>query len=1226
MPNGAEYTYQYDVIGKITAITAPEGMSKKFVYDEKGNLAKEVDQSNREISYTYDKMHRLLDTINPNGGKLSYTYDTNGNVSNVVTPMGYKKSFEYDALDRITKELDPVGKVTEYNYDVLGKIEKMTVNGGRVTTYSYDNVGNLTSSTNPLNQTTAMKYDAMNRMTQQIDAAGKAMSYEYDFNGQLTTLTDKKGATTKYSYDKQGNLTSKIDALNRKTSYAYDLLNRVVGVTDANNVETRYAYDTVGNMTSRVDGAGRTTNYTFDLANRMTSITNPLQEVQKMKYDLNGNLSEFTNPDGTKIQYDYDKLDGLVSKKSSEDATGQALYGYDKDGRKISMSDVAGTTKYEYDEIGRITSAALSTGGKIGYTYDSYGNLTKLSYPDGTSVTYQYDELDRLIGIVDRTNQKTSYTYDLSGNLTEVVRPNETSSTMQYDEMGNIIKLENKNKGVVSSFEYTYDMSGTIIKEIATQGKQKITREFTYDNLGQIINIDETNGKLTTSYTYTYDQVGNRIKEQEKRGNNVVKDIANVFNGADRLVKSENTANWETKRTTYEYDKNGNMIKKNMPYDSYMTYKYDNENRLTAIRDKQNLLFAALYDGNGDRIFSVTPKYNTGGWHDDGNNGGWQVNSSTKNYGTTAQTSEKVDISSKYKVNYNQKLVDETMLIPNGVNQWGKEQYELTGYINNINTQNTQVLMEYGFDGKIGNSYDYGLNRNSIISKNKKNYYAYDGRGSVSELLNSQGNVSMGYSYGAFGKTTTTTNLYVDNPYQYNAEYVDSIPGVPGMQYLRARYYSPYEGRFFSQDTVFGDMLNPLSQNLYAYCQNNPIMFQDPSGRYQVPASIQMAGPAAVASYLAGMKKNDPCVQAQATVNRKKQEAELANKNANNPLYSSTSSSSSSSDSNYPNNPLYQSTSSSSSNSWSSGIDYGQAEAQRQAEEARRQAEIEKKKREANFKTCTDLINFIYTGMNAISDFGFGRTSSLINNLIVSPFIDIGWGTVNLFSGKDLSYGVDSAKDSVRQWFAGFSQGDTNAYYYGSILGNSESAVANFALLFSGVGGAIRGVSKGIKVSSYADDVLRGGSLVLSGEIAGALSGSLEFAGGVAFGSNTLSNFEKDINIIKESNTSKGDIETTSQFENRISRLSPEERVAAVKEKARQVAQDNGLIKDSKLSRINDRNIYRNPNTGDYYSVDTQHGRFEYLDKRGRHKGEMNFDFNVTKPADITGGHNITVK
>ena len=43
--------------------------------------------------------------------------------------------------------------------------------------------------------------------------------------------------------------------------------------------------------------------------------------------------------------------------------------------------------------------------------------------------------------------------------------------------------------------------------------------------------------------------------------------------------------------------------------------------------------------------------------------------------------------------------------------------------------------------------------------------------------------------------------------------------------YLRARYYNPKIGRFLQEDVYRGDGLN-----LYAYCQNNPFMYYDPSG------------------------------------------------------------------------------------------------------------------------------------------------------------------------------------------------------------------------------------------------------------------------------------------------------------------------------------------------------------------------------------------------------------
>ncbi|WMJ23155.1 hypothetical protein RBG61_00420 [Paludicola sp. MB14-C6] len=64
--------------------------------------------------------------------------------------------------------------------------------------------------------------------------------------------------------------------------------------------------------------------------------------------------------------------------------------------------------------------------------------------------------------------------------------------------------------------------------------------------------------------------------------------------------------------------------------------------------------------------------------------------------------------------------------------------------------------------------------------------------------------------------------------------------------------------------------------NSYDYGLNRNSIIST-SGRYQVPASIQMAGPAAVAAYLAGMKKNDAGNQATAAVAQKKKEAEMEN-------------------------------------------------------------------------------------------------------------------------------------------------------------------------------------------------------------------------------------------------------------------------------------------------------------------------------------------------------------
>jgi RHS repeat-associated core domain len=49
--------------------------------------------------------------------------------------------------------------------------------------------------------------------------------------------------------------------------------------------------------------------------------------------------------------------------------------------------------------------------------------------------------------------------------------------------------------------------------------------------------------------------------------------------------------------------------------------------------------------------------------------------------------------------------------------------------------------------------------------------------------------------------------------------------GISGQYYLRARFYNPRIGKFLQEDVYRGDGLN-----LYAYCQNNPVMYYDPSG------------------------------------------------------------------------------------------------------------------------------------------------------------------------------------------------------------------------------------------------------------------------------------------------------------------------------------------------------------------------------------------------------------
>ncbi|MFR2038486.1 MAG: RHS repeat-associated core domain-containing protein [Anaerobutyricum sp.] len=94
-------------------------------------------------------------------------------------------------------------------------------------------------------------------------------------------------------------------------------------------------------------------------------------------------------------------------------------------------------------------------------------------------------------------------------------------------------------------------------------------------------------------------------------------------------------------------------------------------------------------------------------------------------------------------------------------------------------------------------------------------------------MTNTEGILETAYSYDAFGNVSVSGNTETKNPYTYNAEYTDASTGN---QYLRARYYDPEEGTFLTQDSYLGSLLEPLSQNLYTYAENNPVNYSDPSG------------------------------------------------------------------------------------------------------------------------------------------------------------------------------------------------------------------------------------------------------------------------------------------------------------------------------------------------------------------------------------------------------------
>ena len=557
-------------------------------------------------------MHRLTETENPLGETTTYTYDRQGNLTGTVTPMGHKTTYTYDQLDRIQKVTDPSGKVTELTYDALGNVTAQTENKNRRTTYTYDAEDNQTSQTNALGETTTYTYDPMNRLVQEKSAGGTKTRYTYNKNSALAAITDGNGQTTTFAYDRNGSLALLTDAAGRQTAYSYDQNGRLTEASTGNGAETAavtYTYDAAGNRTSQKDGNGNTTWWEYDLLGNVTKETDPLGQAETYEYDKEARLSKVTRPDGSTITYSYNHLDQLLKTAYSEETEGEVLYGYDRDGRRVSMSDLTGTSTYTYDEQNRVTGVQSGDGSILKYKYDEYGNLSQLTYPDGSKVRYTYDALDRLTTVTDREGKETVYTYDKDGNLTNVKRPNGTKAALTYDGAGQVLSVKNDgpNGKTISRYAYTYDPGGNILSEQITQDGKTTTWEYTYNSRGELAEAKATGAREET-VSYAYDKAGSQVqivRSKKQAGETLRTVIQNNYNRGGQLVERKDEFEGTTE---YAYDENGSLIRELGPDETILTYEYDTENRLRAVKENGRLLQAALYDGDDNRVFVANRK------------------------------------------------------------------------------------------------------------------------------------------------------------------------------------------------------------------------------------------------------------------------------------------------------------------------------------------------------------------------------------------------------------------------------------------------------------------------------------------------------------------------------------------------------------------------------------------------------------------------------------------
>jgi RHS repeat-associated protein len=458
--------------------------------------------------------------------------------------------------------------------------------------------------------------------------------------------------------------------------------------------------------------------------------------------------------------------------------------------------------RFSYDAVGNLTRSINRSGKDIDYTYNQDGLLIHKEYADGSAVSYGYDARGNLTSATDASGI-ISMTYDGADRLTRIAYPSGRSLDFTYDAGGRRTQMVDQNGFAVN---YAYDANGRLASLTNTAGE--LITSYTYDAVGRLAR--ETNGNGTYT-TYEYDAAGQLLHL--------------VNHDDDGTVNS---------RFDYGYDALGRRTSMTTLEGTWQ-YEYDATGQLTGVTVPDGRTIQYRYDAAGNRI-SVTDSGVSTSYSTNNLNQYTTVGNATFTYDADGNLISKTEGSNTWTYTYD----DENRLVgvtaPNGT--W-TYQYDALG--NRIATiQNGQrtdylldptglgdVIAEYDGSGNLVARYTHGLGLTSRIdASNSATYYDSDAVGSTVGLTGANGDYLNRYSYLPFGENLTTVEG-IANPFEYVGQWGVMDEGN-GLDFMRARYYDSFQGRFLSTDPLNyagGDF------NLYRYGLNNPLSFIDPNGK-----------------------------------------------------------------------------------------------------------------------------------------------------------------------------------------------------------------------------------------------------------------------------------------------------------------------------------------------------------------------------------------------------------
>ena len=513
------------------------------------------------------------------------------------------------------------------------------------------------------------------------------------------------------------------------------------------------------------------------------------------EYTPAGQVSRTIDGNGNAVQYRYNSL-GKVSERTDQlgftetfryDEEGNLSLHIDRDGRQLQRAcNVFGQPVYEKasDAEGKHTN--IST-----WHYDSLGRVTR-AVCDGKSYEYIYDAHGNLKEKRSNGKRLVSYTHDRAGQITEIRDPEGVCTRYEYDILGRRSRIFNDDGLEV---RYGYDALNRIRHIRYGNG---VETAYTYDGDGNIRTLETRAGEnVLLSFAYRYDGNGNRTAKTGMQ--------AGVTLGG---VTSEITAGNNALDLSYAYDVRGQLLEERRNGAS-VCYAYDKAGNRIRKTDVQGEI-RYLYNEKNQLVEEESP-----------------ADRKQFSYDRQGGIIEEKNAAGIRRFSYNSRHQQTRVETENGnvqENRYDAEglRFELleNGRRTSFVYHDGELLQEEGREAQ-KTSYHLGAGMEAFRRGQELSYYHRDEQLSTVFVTDGQGEIRNSYQYDAFGIPLETTEQ-LNNRIRYTGQQYDELTE---QYYLRARYYNPVAGRFMQEDVYQGDGLN-----LYAYCGNNPVVYDDPSG------------------------------------------------------------------------------------------------------------------------------------------------------------------------------------------------------------------------------------------------------------------------------------------------------------------------------------------------------------------------------------------------------------